>query len=177
MTARYEFVPVFVMCAAATAFFRYKKGDRFFSGLPAKIIITAGTLLSSGLLAVLVKQTPPVRQLIRQNTLAGYFYSLYYQLAENNFNLLFSQNHMAGAAGLCLAVLSVLVVIGAVSRYIADKENRVLLAAEAGVLSIWALYFIFIFQPLGEYPFQFMRHQLFFLIPFMMQALVVLSTK
>ena len=88
---------------------------------------------------------------------ARLFRNLQYQLGEKNLGVFFPQ-----AAGLAqyLAV-GALVLIFFRARF--SGRDRLVLGA---VLLLWTVYAAAIFIPLDRYPLHFMRHQLYFFIPF-----------
>ncbi len=92
---------------------------------------------------------------------------LRYQLGDRNLGLL-----LPGAAGLTPYLAAAAFALTCRAAWLSKRRGR---PAFCAVLLAWALYVSAVFKPLDLFPLHFMRHQLYFFIPFVFLAAAVWS--
>ncbi len=172
--SRLEFLPANLLLLAAMAAAKARGRDRrFFSaGAMAAAAAWAVPAVIWGLRAL---RSGPAGQVGgTPEPLRNFFY----QLGTVNFGVItgltpgfghwgraVDSSIHAGPAALCSAFL-LLCAAGASAGALAEPRAARRWAAALLLLSVWSAYFSFIFLPMDLYPLHFMRHQLYFLVPF-----------
>jgi len=174
--SRYEFAPVYALFITAVLLKGYIKKDRFFRDRLSAVTIAAGLTAAVLFSAAALGIKNPGGQLVKPVKTSLYMNSLYYQFWLNDINIMLGGKSAvlpegestpevpAGAKAFALLILLAASAAAACNFYRKGaKSDKLIFSA---VLSAWIIYFIIIFQPLDKYPFHFMRHQLYFLLPF-----------
>ncbi|MEI7528517.1 MAG: hypothetical protein WCK76_06200 [Elusimicrobiota bacterium] len=182
ISARFEFLPVNLLLFAALAALKpAEQREKFFR--PASLALLACGIYVLGLWASRALGPDPARQL--QMPLAPLKH-LIYQLGARNLTVIAGAAPLypgpydpgaPSAAGLsaalsCLFLLAAGAGIYAGRRAGAWKGKQ--LPAALLVSAAWILYFSCIYAPLDFYPLHFIRHQLFFFVPFVCLAALAL---
>ena len=171
---RIEFLPASLLILAGFSAAKALKGDKFFLRPANAAVLVLGALLA-GAWTIHALTPSPAHQLgSGQNPVR----TMFYQLGKRNFGVIAgikpgspglakkvdSALSPAGTA-LCLA-LFLFAACGAAAGAAAERGGARERAALLAVLLLWITYFSFIFQPMDFYPLHFMRHQLYFFVPF-----------
>lgn len=155
--ARYEFLPANFMLLAAVLACRELAGRRDWRSGP-NLAAAAAFALLLGAWAYRLKDVAP--EGLSQIGAFAPLQNFLYQAGERGFA---AAGEYGGRLAAVFAGLSAgFALAGALLDARRRRDALILLAA----LLAWAVYFSAIYRPLDEYPLQFMRHQLYFLLPF-----------
>ncbi|MCX5792345.1 MAG: hypothetical protein NTY45_09060 [Elusimicrobia bacterium] len=183
ISSRFEFLPVNLLAfAALAALMPAKERENFFK--PANLALMACGIYLIGLWAVHELGSDPGRQLgMPLNPLKHFIY----QLGARNLAVIAGaappypgpQDTGAPSAASLSAVFSYLFILSAFTGIAAGlrtgawKNKRT--TAALIVLTAWIVYFSVIFVPLDFYPLHFIRHQLYFFVPFAFLSALALA--
>ena len=155
LCARYEFLPAVVLLSGAVLARAAWRGTLEFSvfnlGLSAVSLSILGLCafhISSVATPVYLAGTP------------GPFANLKHYLWTGNLGLIAGVQPFAAKLSACAAALL------AAAGWALNREKLGRNSAALLLLSLWAVYFSFIYGPRDQYPLHFMRHQLYFFLPF-----------
>ena len=172
--ARIEFLPACLLLIAGLIAVKAARGNRFFLKPANLAVIAAGVLLAAAWARHTLNPSP-VRQVGGD---IQPLFNLLYQLGARNLGTMTGwAPHLQGIRKLidhsippaCYALCAALflfIAAGIAAGCLADRESCRRRLGALALLSAWAGYFSVIFQPLDFYPLHFMRHQLYFFLPF-----------
>lgn len=155
LCARYEFLPVNILISGAVLARAVRRGTLKLSG--AVITLSAASLLTLGLCAVYANSVAPSGQWSGTPDL---FTNLTRNLWTGNLKVIAGGHNFA----VLIAVCSLALLAAAGEAFNREKLSRN--SAALVLLALWAGYFSCIYGLEGDYPLHFMRHQLYFLMPF-----------
>lgn len=174
ISARIEFLPVNLLLLSALVAVKAVKKNWFFIKAANMAIIAPGVLLAGAWTFHALNPNPA-------NQVGGNIHPLFnllYQLGARNLGTitgsapqlqglhkLIAHTIPPACYALC-AALFLLALSGIAAGCLADRKSWKRRLGTLVLLSVWIGYFSVIFQPLDFYPLHFMRHQLYFFLPF-----------
>lgn len=174
ISARIEFLPVNLLLLAGLAAGKILGGNRFFLRPGNIAVIATGAFPAAAWAFHSLAQNPA-------NQVAGNIHPLinfFYQLGSRNLEVIagfglklqgpgkvVNNAFSAASTALCIAFI-LLALSGIAAGCLAERKGAKARLAALALLALWAAYFSTIFQPMDFYPLHFMRHQLYFFVPF-----------
>ena len=174
ISARIEFLPVNLLLLTGLAAGKAFRGNRFFLKAENLAVIAAGAFPAAAWAIHSLAPNPAGQVMGDIHPLSN----LFYQLGARNLGVIAGTEpvlrglekiivHASSAASsaLCLALI-LLALSGITAGCLTDARNTRTRLAALALLASWIAYFSVIFQPLDFHPLHFMRHQLYFFVPF-----------
>ncbi len=174
ISARIEFLPANLLLLGGLAAAKIYSGDRSLLK-PLNLAVLAAWAVPVSAWAVHSLSFNPAQQVSGSIHPLG---NLLYQLVSRNLGIIAGLSPAVSAANgsldlssppagaaLCLALMAA-AAAGVAAGCLADKNRAWVRAGTFAALALWICYFSVIFQPMDFYPLHFMRHQLYFFLPF-----------
>jgi len=155
LCSRYEFLPAAALLSGAALAQAARRGA-LKAGATGSAVSAAG-LFILGLCAYHINS---VANHVYLSGTPGPLSNLKHYLWTSNFGVL------AGGRAAAALVLACAAFLLAAAGWALTREKLARNSAALLLLVLWAVYFSFIYQPKDYYPLHFMRHQLYFFLPF-----------
>ncbi len=179
VNARYEFLPVNLLIFAALMAYKLKTRAKDLLNLRSLglAVLFAALLVAWGSHNALAPRgadpfaqgpvvlTNPFYHLWSHNfaVIAGALPKIAMDIADSRYMV---DSAVSLKAVLFISFCFILMSLGVLGGALADKNRRIRNIWFFSVLCVWSGFFSFIYLPMDWYPLQFMRHHLYFLVPF-----------